>query len=97
MKVYILSDTVKLSKYSNIPVLKHKTDRQISKKYVLPTFTHKESVEYLKSKTKHPYHIIMVNLSDLNEHMCDNTSITVVDRVYCSLDDGKEYYDELNL
>ena len=87
-QVYVLSDTNRLYKFSNIPSIMH---RNHANHYILPVSKSRSHITYIKEVSKHPYHIVKVDIEDLKKHVSANTKVAVITNVFCSLDDKKEY------
>lgn len=90
--IFVLSDSTRLSKYTNFSIVKHNTHR-----YTLPVFTHKFHAEYVKQKSKHAYPLIEVDIEELKRYMTHDIDISIINNMYCSLDDNKEYVNYENL
>lgn len=93
-KIYILSDTSRLSKFSNIALIR----KRDGERYILPAFESKQCIEYVKSKSKHPYYIIQTHMHDLKDHASYNTDVLVI-KNDCSWDitDDSLKYDIISL
>jgi hypothetical protein len=87
--LYVLSDTKRISKFSNIPLIPKRNQDY----HVIPVFESKECLDYVKKNTNHSYHVIKVNMDDLEKYAPSNTKIAVITALYCALNDKREYID----
>lgn len=88
-KLYILSDSRRVGRFSNIVTVKHSHGH----KYIMPAFESKSCLEYVKKTTNHPYFIVNIDMKELQSHVCKNTDLYVIKTIYCDTDTKKEVMD----
>lgn len=88
-KVYVLSDTRKIGRFSNIPVV----PKRNANYFVIPAFESMACIEYVKTKINHPYYVVRTQVDHLETVMPTDSKIAIITNMYCSLDDTKVYID----
>lgn len=87
-RIYVLSDTHRLNKFANVPIVRGKCGT-----YMTPVSEERRCMEYIKNKMNHPYNVIGVSMDDLRGHITKDTYLCVMKSMYCSLNDKRDYAD----
>lgn len=88
-QVYVLSDTHKIGRFSNIPLI----PKRNANYFVIPAFESVDCIEYVKETIKHPYYVVETKVNHLEEVLPSDSKIAIITNMYCSLDDTKVYID----
>lgn len=90
-RVYVLSDSKRLSHFSNIISLPTSNGNKI-----IPASSNKQLLSYIKETTKHPYHIVGLSRDELRKLKSHDEDIMVIDRIYCCLETKKHIIESYN-
>lgn len=91
--VYVLSDTTKINKLSNIPSIPLYTPRRSSTVHLVPAFESIQCLTYVKERTQHPYYIVKTHMQTLEQFIPQDSRIAVISTMYCNIDDRRVYFD----
>lgn len=86
--MYILSDSKRLSHFSNIISLPTPNGNKI-----IPASSNKMLLSYIKETTRHPYYVVDIELEDLKKLKSGNEDIMVIDNMYCCIETKKHFME----